>query len=176
MLLYRMKKFYEGYEMKQSVIIKFISLICLILGFSLVVNIFTPRSRTFTVAVGDRFYDIPSVTGNNISFNSNKELVVLQTIKFSEPIAVIMQENLIIDGKESVKYKLRQGDVYKIADPQLKKANLFCILDITTTKDKKVKLEVPKSSVLPINEGEWIQVKERDGDKIAWFCSNSKWY
>lgn len=162
--------------MKQSIIMKILSVICLVVGFTLAVTIFGIHTKNMVVTTEDKFYTAPSITAEMENFAVGEELFIVQIVNFIKPTAVKMAKDVILEGDSAVKYKLSQGEFYEIYDGQMQKANLPCILQVITTKEQEVHLSVPKSAVLPVNEGQWLQVKQVHGDKTAWLCNKSKWY
>lgn len=155
-----------------------LSCICLIAGFILSVNLFGLKTRSYTVQADDIFYVQPTVTADvcKDDFKTGSELVVIERIELMTPTAVKMAKDLMVEDAERVKYKLCQGDIFKLLDAAWDKGNNPCIIEVETIKGQKVNLKVDKSAVLPLDEGVWLKVKNSQSKTSAWVCIKTKWY
>lgn len=163
-------------RLKSSTII--LSCICLAAGFILSVNLFGLKTRSYTVQADDIFYVQPTVTADICKdyFETGSELVVVERIELSTPTAVKMAKDLMAEDAERVKYKLCQGDIFKLVDAAWDKGNNPCIIEVQTIKGQKAKLKVDKSAVLPLDEGIWLNVKNSQRKTSGWVRVKTNWY
>lgn len=149
---------------------------CLCAGFFMALNIFGGRDRIYTVKKGDEFFKQPSVTAEKLaSIERGTELVIEETVELKMPTAAVMAQNSVAEDGEHAKYKLKAGDTYKITAPNLARHNTPCEIEVETLKGKKVRLEVKKSLLLPVDEGRWVRLRTGDASP-CWVRISSKWY
>ena len=96
-------------------------------------------------------------------------------LELAEPTAVKVLQTKIVEDKNRTKYQLREGDVYKLAEARMDKANTPCVIEVQTTKGATAKLEVDKALLQPVDEGTWLQVRSKGGAG-AWVRVQSRWY
>lgn len=108
-------------------------------------------------------------------FAKGEELDVTDKLEISAPTAVKVLQTKIVEDKNRTKYQLREGDVYKLAEARMDKANTPCVIEVQTTKGATAKLEVDKALLQPVDEGTWLQVRSKGGAG-AWVRVQSKWY
>ena len=150
--------------MSNKLVMRIAALLCLLAGFAIGMNIFGLKDRSYSVKEGDSFYSQPSVTAQPAGgFAKGEELDVTDKLEIAEPTAV------------KVLHQLREGDVYKLAEVRMDKANTPCVIEVQTTKGATAKLEVDKALLQPVDEGTWLQVRSKGGAG-AWVRVQSKWY
>lgn len=164
--------------MKNKLINIILVLLCLGVGFAVGVNVFGPKDRTYTVKSGDNFYAQPSVTAAACteSFVLGQQLEVIGRLELEKPTAAKMTKELLVNGADKTKYQLHQGGVYKIADARLAKANSPCLLQVETLQGETAQIEVEKSALLPVDEGQWLNVRNTKTKAEGWVRVESKWY
>ncbi len=151
--------------------------LCVFLGFAISINLLGDKNKTYTVRSGDVFYAQPSVTAAVINnFLVGEELKVTDKIVLSKPTAAVMTKDFLLQDKDKTQYQLRSGAVYQVAEARLNKPNSPCVLAIETLKGQSVKIEVDKSLLHPIDEGEWLCVSNAKSNVKAWVRVQSKWY
>ena len=89
--------------------------------------------------------------------------------------AVKVLQTKIVEDKNRTKYQLREGDVYKLVESRMDKANTPCVIEVQTVNGATAKLEVDKTLLQPVDEGTWLQVRSKGGAG-AWVRVQSKWY
>ena len=142
--------------MSNKLVMRIAALLCLLAGFAIGMNIFGLKDRSYSVKEGDSFYSQPSVTAQPAGgFAKGEEL------ELAEPTAVKVLQTKIVEDKNRTKYQLREGDVYKLAEARMDKANTPCVIEVQTTKGATAKLEVDKALLQPVDEGTWLQVRSR---------------
>lgn len=152
------------------------ALLCLLAGFAIGMNIFGLKDRSYSVKNDDCFYKQPSVTAQAAGgFAKGEELDVTDKLELAAPTAVKVLQTKIVEDKNRTKYQLREGDVYKLAEARMDKANTPCVIEVQTTKGATAKLEVDKALLQPVDEGTWLQVRSKDGAG-AWVRVQSRWY
>lgn len=152
------------------------ALLCLLAGFAIGMNIFGLKDRSYSVKNDDCFYKQPSVTAQAAGgFAKGEELDVTDKLELAAPTAVKVLQTKIVEDKNRTKYQLREGDVYKLAEARMDKANTPCVIEVQTTKGAIAKLEVDKALLQPVDEGTWLQVRSKDGAG-AWVRVQSRWY
>lgn len=159
--------------MSNKLVMRIAALLCLLAGFAIGMNIFGLK---YSVKEGDSFYSRPSVTAQPAGgFAKGEELDVTDKLELAEPTAVKVLQTKIVEDKNRTKYQLREGDVYKLAEARMDKANTPCVIEMQTTKGTTDKLEVDKALLQPVDEGTWLQVRSKGG-AAAWVRVQSKWY
>lgn len=159
--------------MSNKLVMRIAALLCLLAGFAIGMNIFGLK---YSVKEGDSFYSQPSVTAQPAGgFAKGEELDVTDKLELAEPTAVKVLQTKIVEDKNRTKYQLREGDVYKLAEARMDKANTPCVIEVQTTKGATAKLEVDKALLQPVDEGTWLQVRSKGGAG-AWVRVQSKWY
>lgn len=162
--------------MSNKLVMRIAALLCLLTGFAIGMNIFGLKDRSYSVKEGDSFYSQPSVTAQPaVGFAKGEELDVTDKLEISAPTAVKVLQTKIVEDKNRTKYQLREGDVYKLAEARMDKANTLCVIEVQTTKGATAKLEVDKALLQPVDEGTWLQVRSKSG-AAAWVRVQSKWY
>ena len=162
--------------MSNKLVMRIAALLCLLAGFAIGMNIFGLKDRSYSVKEGDSFYSQPSVTAQPAGgFAKGEELDVTDKLELAEPTAVKVLQTKIVEDKNRTKYQLREGDVYKLAEARMDKANTPCVIEVQTTKGATAKLEVDKALLQPVDEGTWLQVRSKGGAG-AWVRVQNKWY
>lgn len=163
--------------MSNKLVMRIAAVLCLLAGFAIGMNIFGLKDKSYSVKDGDSFYSQPSVTAQPAGgFAKGEELDVTDKLELAEPTAVKVLQTKIVEDKKRTKYQLREGDVYKLAEARMDKANTPCVVEVqTTTKGATAKLEVDKALLQPVDEGTWLQVRSKGG-AAAWVRVQSKWY
>lgn len=162
--------------MSNKLVMRIAALLCLLAGFAISMNIFGLKDRSYSVKEGDSFYIQPSVTAQPAGgFAKGEELDVTDKLELAVPTAVKVLQTKIVEDKNRTKYQLREGDVYKLAEARMDKANTPCVIEVQTTKGATAKLEVDKALLQPVDEGTWLQVRSKGGAG-AWVRVQSKWY
>lgn len=155
---------------------RIVALLCLLAGFAIGMNILGLKDRSYSVKEGDCFYKEPSVTAQLAdSFSKGEELDVTDKLELAAPTAVKVLQTKIVEDKNRTKYQLREGDVYKLTEARLDKANTPCVIEVQTVKGATAKLEVDKTLLQPVDEGTWLQVRSKGGAG-AWVRVQSQWY
>ena len=154
--------------MSNKLVMRIAALLCLLAGFAIGMNIFGLKDRSYSVKEGDSFYSQPSVT-------AQPELDVTDKLELAAPTAVKVLQTKIVEDKNRTKYQLREGDVYKLVESRMDKANTPCVIEVQTVNGATAKLEVDKTLLQPVDEGTWLQVR-RKGGAGAWVRVQSKWY
>ena len=164
--------------MKNKLINIILGVLCLAVGFAVGVNVFGPKDRTYTVKGGDSFYAQPSVTAAACTDNFviGQQLEVIGRAEMAQPKAVRMTKDLLVDGKDRMKYQLHQGGVYKVAAAQMDKANSPCLLEVETLQGDTAQIEVEKSALVPVDEGSWLNVRNAKTKAEGWVRVESRWY
>lgn len=164
--------------MKNKLINIILGILCLVVGFAVGVQVFGPKDKTYTVKNGDSFYAQPSVTAAvcTDSFVIGQQLEVIGRVELAQPQAVKMTKDLLVDGKDRMKYQLHQGGVYKVAAAHLDKANSPCVLEVETLQGETAQIEVEKSALQPVDEGSWLNVRNAKTKAEGWVRVESKWY
>lgn len=122
----------------------------------------------------DIVYLEPSRTSKElVYFDKSGSNKILDRIKMKNATAVVMREDKEIIDKENIKYYLNAGDVYQLSG---KKADdKFKVnVEITTKEGKAVILPIAKKSLTPVDEGEWILVRN-EKLKEGWVRVKSNW-
>lgn len=162
--------------MSNKLVMRIAALLCLLAGFAIGMNIFGLKDRSYSVKEGDSFYSQPSVTAQPTGgFAKGEELDVTDKLELAEPTAVKVLQTKIVEDKNRTKYQLREGDVYKLAEARMDKANTPCVIEVQITKGATAKLDVDKALLQPVDEGTWLQVRSKGGAG-AWVRVQSKWY
>lgn len=162
--------------MSNKLVMRIAALLCLLAGFAIGMNIFGLKDRNYSVKEGDCFYKEPSVTAQPAdSFSKGEELDITDKLELAAPTVVKVLQTKIVEDKNRTKYQLREGDVYKLAEARMDKANTPCVIEVQTTKGATAKLEVDKALLQPVDEGTWLQVRSKGGAG-AWVRVQSKWY
>ena len=162
--------------MSNKLVMRIAVLLCLLAGFAIGMNIFGLKDRSYSVKNDDCFYKQPSVTAQAAGvFAKGEELDVTDKLELAAPTAVKVLQTKIVEDKNRTKYQLREGDVYKLAEARMDKANTPCVIEVQTTKGAIAKLEVDKALLQPVDEGTWLQVRSKDGAG-AWVRVQSRWY
>lgn len=150
--------------------------LCVFLGFAISINLFAVKQKTYTVRTGDVFYEQPGLNVAQVQgFTVNEALKVVDDVDLAKPTAVVARKDVLVEDKAKMKYQLRRGGIYKIADAQLAQANAPCVLEVETTQGNTAKIEVEKSALQPVDEGVWLCVRGNSGAQ-AWVRSKSRWY
>ena len=162
--------------MSNKLVMRIAVLLCLLAGFAIGMNIFGLKDRSYSVKNDDCFYKQPSVTAQAAGvFAKGEELDVTDKLELAAPTAVKVLQTKIVEDKNRTKYQLREGDVYKLAEARMDKANTPCVIEVQTTKGAIAKLEVDKALLQPVDEGTWLQVRSKGG-AAAWVRVQSRWY
>lgn len=150
---------------------------CTLLGFAAGLNIVGSKSKTYSVREGDAFYCQPSVTADvaQADFAVGRELPIADRLELDKPSAVKALADAVVEDAAGIKYQLRRGDVYRLAQANLEKANAGCVVEVMTTKGDVAKLEVAKSMLAPVDEGTWIKLQPAKGAAV-WVRLASRWY
>ncbi len=150
---------------------------CTLLGFAAGMNIVGSKSKTYSVREGDAFYCQPSVTADvaQATLAVGRELPVADRLELDKPTAVKAVADAVVEDAAGIKYQLRRGDMYKLAQANLDKANAKCVIEVVTTKGTAAKLEVAKNVLSPVDEGTWIKLQPAKGQAV-WVRVESKWY
>lgn len=161
----------------QKKLMVFLVAACTLLGFAAGLNIVGSKSKTYSVREGDAFYCQPSVTADvtQADFAVGRELPIADRLELDKPTAVKALADAVVEDAAGIKYQLRRGDVYKLAQANLEKANAKCVIEVVTTKGDVAKLEVAKSVLAPVDEGTWIKLQPSKGN-AAWVRVQSRWY
>lgn len=163
--------------MDRTTLVRGISLLCLVLGFAAAVNLLGPREKMYTVKEGDSFFEQPTVTAEQqAAFKPGTELVVLEILNMAKPTAVVMAQDVLAEGADGTRYKLQAGDVYKIIDARLEKGNTLCLIEVPTVQGTTVQLDLDKSELRPVDEGQWLYVAQKDRSSAGWVRIQSNWY
>lgn len=157
---------------------KILSAISFFVGFAIAVAAFLLRPAMVTIQDNSVVYAEPSIIAREISdkFTANTQAVILEKVKMDKPTAVVVLQDVVIDGEASTKYRLKKGATYKIIQANLNKANEPCVIEVATTKHEKVELKISKGDAEPINEGSWLHIREKNGDAEGWIRSKTQWY
>ena len=162
--------------MSNKLVTRIVALLCLLAGFAIGMNILGLKDRSYSVKEGDCFYKEPSVTAQLAdSFSKGEELDETDKLVLAAPTAVKVLQTKIVEDKNRTKYQLREGDVYKLTEARLDKANTPCVIEVQTVKGATAKLEVDKTLLQPVDEGTWLQVRSKGGAG-AWVRVQSQWY
>lgn len=122
----------------------------------------------------DVVYLEPSVTSTElVVFDKSGSNKILDRIKMDQATAVVMKEDVQLFDKENVKYFLNAGDAYQVVGKKSEDKNKV-IVEITTSAGKNAELAVPKKYMHPVDEGEWILVRN-EKDKEGWVRVKSSW-
>jgi len=116
----------------------------------------------------------PSLTSAElVAFDKSGSNKILDRIKMDHATAVVMREDKQIFDEENVKYFLNAGDTYQLSG---KKSDdkLKVNIEITTKDGKTAVLPVAKKSLTPVDEGEWILVRN-EKSKEGWVRVKSNW-
>lgn len=150
---------------------------CTLLGFAAGLNIVGSKNKTYSVREGDAFYCQPSVTADvaQADFAVGRELPIADRLELDKPTAVKALADAVVEDAARIKYQLRRGDVYKLAQANLDKANAKCVIEVVTTKGEEAKLEVAKGVLAPVDEGIWIKLQPAKGNTV-WVRVQSRWY
>ena len=110
--------------MSNKLVMRIAALLCLLAGFAIGMNIFGLKDRSYSVKEDDSFYSQPSVTAQPAAgFAKGEELDVTDKLELAAPTAVKVLQTKIVEDKNRTKYQLREGDVYKLAEARMDKAN-----------------------------------------------------
>ncbi len=150
---------------------------CTLLGFAAGLNIAGFKSKTYSVREGDAFYCQPSVTADvaQMGFSVGSEQPATDRLELDKPTAVKALFDAVVEDAAGTKYQLRRGDVYKLAQANLDKANAKCVIEVVTTKGDVAQLEVAKGVLAPVDEGTWIKLQPAKGEAV-WVRVQSRWY
>lgn len=122
----------------------------------------------------DVVYLEPSVTSTElVVFDKSGSNKILDRIKMDQATAVVMKEDVQLFDKENVKYFLNAGDAYQVVGKKSEDKNKV-IVELTTSAGKNAELAVPKKYMHPVDEGEWILVRN-EKDKEGWVRVKSSW-
>lgn len=122
----------------------------------------------------DIVYLEPSLTSTQlITFDKTGGNKILDRIKMDHVTAVVMKEDVQILDKENVKYFLNAGDTYQVTGKKSEDKNKI-MLEVVTSAGKNAELAVAKKALIPIDEGEWILVRN-EKDKEGWVRVKSNW-
>lgn len=116
----------------------------------------------------------PSLTSAElVAFDKSGSNKILDRIKMENATAVVMREDKQILDKDNVKYFLNAGDTYQLSGKK-SEDKLKVNLEITTKDGKKAIIPVAKKSLTPVDEGEWILVRN-EKNKEGWVRVKSNW-
>lgn len=162
--------------MKNKLILTLCFFLCLLIGFAVGAKLTGTGLRTYTAHTEDVFYTEPSLTSPVVEQRPalGQELQIIEKLELKRPVAAQLKQDLQLQDKDKTYYQLRRGDLYKILEPRLEKANQPCLLEVTTLKGGKAQLEVPKSDLVPVAEGSWLRLRSTSGE--LWLQVESKWY
>lgn len=121
--------------MSNKLVMRIAALLCLLAGFAIGMNIFGLKDRSYSVKEGDSFYSQPSVTAQPAAgFAKGEELDVTDKLELAAPTAVKVLQTKIVEDKNRTKYQLREGDVYKLVESRMDKANTPCVIEVQTVE------------------------------------------
>ena len=122
----------------------------------------------------DVVYLEPSLTSTQlITFDKTGSNKILDRLKMEEPSAVVMKENITVSDKDNVKYFLNNEDCYKLSGKK-SEDKLKANVEVKTMDGKTAVLLVEKKYLTPVDEGEWILIRN-EKSKEGWVRVKSHW-
>lgn len=130
-------------------------------------------AENLSIKSGTSLYEEPTAYSARRVVAKNIEVTVLEKVKYGAMTMVYLNDNLTVEADNGDNYKLQQGSFFNFVG--VNEAEDMVTIFIKTEDGSNMQLEVPKSKVYPVDEGEWLKVRESSlGEK--WVRVKSSWY
>ena len=133
----------------------------------------TRDAENLSIKSGTSLYEEPTAYSARRVVAKNIEVTVVEKVKYGAMTMVYLNDNLTVEADNGDNYKLQQGSFFNFVG--VNEAEDMVTIFIKTEDGSNMQLEVPKSKVYPVDEGEWLKVRESSlGEK--WVRVKSSWY
>lgn len=134
----------------------------------------TSKIETMPLTPGNGIYlfDTPTLLSTKQPLKTAITPTVLEKVKFDKPIIVILRGNYTAKSASGDTYILKKDEYFKLISINDGTANVT--IEALTDGGQNIQLNLPRSILSPVNEGEWARVKEPSiGEK--WVIVKSDW-
>lgn len=122
---------------------------------------------------GTAMYVKPTACADYKMLPQNDDVTVLEKVKFGAPTMVYVNDDITAKAENGETYRLKKGCFFKFVG--VNEAEDMVTLFVDTDNGNNIQLIVPKQKVYPVDEGQWIRVKD-DSLGERWVRSQSSWY
>lgn len=150
-----------------------LTVVLFVVGALLGNKIGAKNAELMKVKSGTALYEEPTAYADCRIIPKNIDAIVLEKVKYGAPTMVYINEDVTVDANNGAAYRLKQGSFFKFIS--INEADDLVTVMAQTEDNHNIHLDVPKSKVYPVDEGQWLRVRDKSfGDK--WVRVKSSWY